>query len=624
MKLTDTDANEYWSGFSMADRNKKPGGDVILLSFRANPVFRMEYDDDVEEIVFTEPGGKTKTYSGLSGGGVKSYVVGVTALDDATTEDALAVDEVRGDYTIDYKGGGTTKRVFNGEVNGAPSNPPIVKPRFVVSSSKDVADVYGTIESPVGEDVTVRYRNSDDPAATIWKMVVANGDPTVKYVTTGSEVGPSEWFYDGSTYAQKLDDIALLRDQNKIVSLQAKAEDSGVEGAWETVSLPLKEQPWLESMACTFDEGDDKIKIPAVAGAHMASALCELTSVLDGGGDPDYSSGVTLDQAAGQELVDGDKFTWTYSISDSDREKQWHARVTPYNGWTGSAVSGLAGVAQEDAVYVGGGDPIDSGGMWVQVTDSGWEPFKIGHRFRYTVRCGDDVDEVVTKWTRDGVSDPPGFHPESTHSKAVTTTDGKKHAEVYLEEPPTGGTIELFNSGDAPGMFIEVHGQATGGSPRSTSKTITPGPPEHDGSRSPSGPSVRAKSQAGAIKQGDYHTLRPLFDVDDDAGDESRPRLRLRDNHSLGGSLSGTITPDMTNGPVQHGTLGGDATLAVPTNMEDGESMQILLDLSSNALSFATGWKFPGGDPSGLSGEVVVTCTQINGVVYGVAQGSFS
>jgi hypothetical protein len=65
---------------------------------------------DTDSIRVTVPSGKTKTWNAaalLAAGSPVVYTVG-DLLDDATTESALAIDEKRGTYLVEYTGGGQT------------------------------------------------------------------------------------------------------------------------------------------------------------------------------------------------------------------------------------------------------------------------------------------------------------------------------------------------------------------------------------------------------------------------------------------------------------------------------------------------------------------------------------
>lgn len=121
-KLTDAFGNVAWA-FTMADRNSVPGGAVTADDYKSTPALVCKYDEDVEKIVVTTPDGKTKTWSGLSGGGKKTYTVGVTALDDASTESEMGFGVSRSPYVVDYSAGGRSVELYDGPLHGS-SVPP--------------------------------------------------------------------------------------------------------------------------------------------------------------------------------------------------------------------------------------------------------------------------------------------------------------------------------------------------------------------------------------------------------------------------------------------------------------------------------------------------------------------
>lgn len=116
-KLTNAQGTEKWL-FIAADRDSLPGGSVSIKSnYTANPIIRCVYDDDTTTVTITTPSGD-KTYTGLSGGGTLNYTVGVTTLDSLSAESALAEDEERDGYHVEFSGGGTDVVMFDGTLSG--------------------------------------------------------------------------------------------------------------------------------------------------------------------------------------------------------------------------------------------------------------------------------------------------------------------------------------------------------------------------------------------------------------------------------------------------------------------------------------------------------------------------
>ena len=78
------------------------------------------WKEDSTRISCTVPGGKSKTFTGLSGGGLVTYTVGDT-LDDASTEGDLTEGETRSGYVVTLysvaSAGGISLEVFDGKTN---------------------------------------------------------------------------------------------------------------------------------------------------------------------------------------------------------------------------------------------------------------------------------------------------------------------------------------------------------------------------------------------------------------------------------------------------------------------------------------------------------------------------
>jgi hypothetical protein len=109
-ELTNVAGEEQWAGPEAANRDPLPQGYVQIETNRADAKIRMVFDTDTDSIRVTVPSGKTKTWNAaalLAAGSPVIYTVG-DVLDDATTESALAIDEKRGTYLVEYTGGGQT------------------------------------------------------------------------------------------------------------------------------------------------------------------------------------------------------------------------------------------------------------------------------------------------------------------------------------------------------------------------------------------------------------------------------------------------------------------------------------------------------------------------------------
>jgi hypothetical protein len=147
MRLTDVAGLTVWA-FASADRDALPSGTVTPSDYKLAPSLACAYDDDTDTIRVTTPSGKTKTFSGLSGGGVATYTVG-DALDDATFESTMSRGETRGVYLVEYQGGGQYLTVFTGPLHGLTAAGPsldAVQTRGPTSDSIAYTAASGTVE----------------------------------------------------------------------------------------------------------------------------------------------------------------------------------------------------------------------------------------------------------------------------------------------------------------------------------------------------------------------------------------------------------------------------------------------------------------------------------------------
>jgi hypothetical protein len=107
-KLRNAAGEIEWVGPEAADRDALPTGYIQVETNRSDAKIRMVFDDDTDTIKVTVPSGKTKTWNKaalIAAGSPVTYTVG-DVLDDTTTESALAIDEKRGTYLVEYTGGG--------------------------------------------------------------------------------------------------------------------------------------------------------------------------------------------------------------------------------------------------------------------------------------------------------------------------------------------------------------------------------------------------------------------------------------------------------------------------------------------------------------------------------------
>lgn len=222
---------------------------------------------------------------------------------------------------------------------------PILNPSVTLNADGTAADLSVTIDSPAEENLRLHFR--DSLTSVIWSLVAGNGDPTPRYVAPETTLGPTDWFYNGSTYAQKLNDIALTRDQVTRVFLQTEGQSSGLKSLGVPVSLDLKGTPWLEKADAVWDEKNDQLKLKVTAGAHCKSVTLEVKD--------EAGAAIAHANLGTVNLADGATRETTVPLASLSRGAVWSFHATPHNALAGA---GLAGVAHVDPELI----PASEGG----------------------------------------------------------------------------------------------------------------------------------------------------------------------------------------------------------------------------------------------------------------------
>jgi hypothetical protein len=341
VRLTNVAFEEEWFGPQSANRDPLPEGKVTVDQYRAEPVFRMVFDTDTDSIRVTVPDGRTKTWNSAALaalGGPAIYVVG-DVLDDASTESDLGVDEERGPYKVEYQGGGTWVTLFGpaAVLHGTPSNPPNATMRVVKSANRDTEDLYITPDSPVGENLTVYYRDGELSTSPTYRLVVSAGDSTPLFVSRLTEVGPANFFknVDGTgSPSAKLSAIPLTAEQVKRVTIGIEGEQSGVQ-IWLPWALSMKEKPWNESFELVWDNASGKLRAIVVAGANTAFETVQVADN-DAFTSPSTQTGT---------VAVGGTLTKEFALSGAQRGKTWYGRAIPNNLASGAGLPGDASTA---------------------------------------------------------------------------------------------------------------------------------------------------------------------------------------------------------------------------------------------------------------------------------------
>ncbi len=400
-RLTDALGSPPSWANTAADRDTLPGGSVTPDDFRVDPALVCTYDDDVTEIAVFVPGGKTRTFPNLAGGGVAKYTVG-TALDDGTAEPQFKPEEGagRGTYRVEFRGPGGSTTKFSGPLHGPSANAPTCEPLLAVDPTRrDRVDVSLRVYSPVGEQVSVEMKDTDAPGAAVWKWVAVTQSQTLAYAASGTVVpSGAEFFSPGQPNALRFNDLELLRDQVRKIYVRVLGKDSKLPSPWMPVVLPSREQPWLESIDLSWDEITDELVLRAVGGAHCASARFQIST------ESSFDLAVPTLHLA---LADGADVEGRFPLPGGARGTRIHGRVTPYNGPVHAP--GLEGQSHRDAVEVPAVspsvyakvalDPVFRDEVDLRLVGASPVDEEITFQFRY------GPDEEI--WTLSGLGDAP-------------------------------------------------------------------------------------------------------------------------------------------------------------------------------------------------------------------------
>jgi hypothetical protein len=150
---------------------------------------------------------------------------------------AISIEETAGSFPyssvsvrgVPTAGSGTWRKLFIPNVS---SVLPTLRARSVRLSAGGLdlqqENVFVLLESPTGENVTLRVRREYLEDSTMeWALVADDESTAPLYVPSGTEVGPSHWFVDesGTVWEQLLSAVPL--DPEKVTQIQLQAQAAG-------------------------------------------------------------------------------------------------------------------------------------------------------------------------------------------------------------------------------------------------------------------------------------------------------------------------------------------------------------------------------------------------------------
>jgi hypothetical protein len=201
--------------------------------------------------------------------------------------------------------------------------------------------VAGVTVVETGGIATVDVGAADFPITTMEVLDPSNA-VAVSFDPAGGIYGGDEYSYNavtGTTGQHLFAAIPLIRDQIKRLYVQVETKVSKLKSGWVPVPISTKGQPWLESIAATWDNDSGNLRVRVKGGANCASVSIQIAD------NASFSSPTTFNAA----LADGAEVTHLFALSSAQRGKLWYVRATPNNEL---ALAGFDGVAQVDEANV--------------------------------------------------------------------------------------------------------------------------------------------------------------------------------------------------------------------------------------------------------------------------------
>lgn len=349
----------------------------------------------------------------------------------------IQIEPRKSDMTVD-----PGVRIWRIPVHAKTVQPPTVRPRHATNADGTTTDIYVLVTSEY-EQVGLRAKGI---LGDIYTLVAGSADTTFRYVSTGTEIGPTDWFWPGfGSPVQFFNDVALTRDQIDSIEVQAYGERSTTTSDWVPVTLESRRQPWLEFAEGVFDEATNKLRVKGIGGAHSFSATFQISD------DPTFSTGVTQ-----QSVVFTDGFTHVLerAIVAADRRKTFYWRIRLYNGaLLGGIPTGLEGVGASGEVTV---PPAPAPVVHLYRTDGS---SNLTSDIHSVIDADADAGDVILKlWTNKAGTanaDPSGA-PDATLTilnSALPAERGPAESTVLDDVPvwPGRGKIVYYQATSAEG-----------------------------------------------------------------------------------------------------------------------------------------------------------------------------
>lgn len=421
--ITDVSGQPWGFGPASANRDPLPNGHAVLSNYRANPVFTMDFDPDTDSIRVTVPGAKTKTWDSAAlalAGSPVTYTVG-DALDDATTESALTVDETRSGYTVEYEGGTTWVQIGPGiTLHGQPKNPPTALITSTPNTNGDAEDVTITPNTATTELLHVYFRDGSTDTALEWFACGGAADPTKLSVSAGTVLGPANFFMrvDGvGSPTAKLSALAATNDQISRYGVMIEGAESGIQSPWLPVTISLMAKPWNQSVDAVFIPATGNLHVVLVTGARC---LFETVDIADNAA---FTSPTT--QTSTASGTSGQSISFDFALSLAQHGKKFYIRARPNNKVTGLGLDGDYQIATVDVGAAFDCQPsyaetVTTGTVTLVVTDAGAALNTSAVDGAITAAISWHVTKLGVTTVEASTTVPAGGATTGTYTKAIT------------------------------------------------------------------------------------------------------------------------------------------------------------------------------------------------------------
>lgn len=227
---------------------------------------------------------------------------------------------------------------------------PTITARVVPTTvAGDKVDIFVTPSTTGGEQLGVKIAKAQGGMSDPWVLCVSGTDFSPRFVDSGTEIGPTDWFWHPSLifggFRQLLNDVDLSPTQSLTWYAQAYGMMTQAPSQWLSIPLDKRPRPELESVAISASN-------PRKLGS---SWLIVITLTFTGGDNIQSVSDIRVVDVAADpadaivdsvNILPGQTITRSYPILASAAQvldKVWGATLIPNNQPLANAVNGLPG-----------------------------------------------------------------------------------------------------------------------------------------------------------------------------------------------------------------------------------------------------------------------------------------